>query len=186
MSATSSAIEGVMASAVEGVAGSQTLLAVSERTVINFYLIYAVTAVGLVVFLARTLQRNGRVFLEDAFDEPQLAGAINQLLVVGFYLLNLGYALLVYQIQPSYESLTLAFNELVVRIGVLLLSLGVIHLFNMLVFWKIRTSRNRNRFRNNAPLPPANAFVPPPPETANAPLLGEAWGDPAPFGTPTS
>jgi hypothetical protein len=143
--------------------GKAELLAVSELTVINFYLVYAVTAVVLVIFLARTLQRNGRVFLEDAFDEPELAGAVNQLLVVGFYLLNLGYALLVYRIQPSYESLTLAFNELVVRIGLLLLSLGVIHLLNMFVFWRIRVSRNRSRTGQAASLPPATAFVPPPP-----------------------
>lgn len=164
--------------------GNETLSAVSEQTVIGFYLLYAFTAIGLVVFLARTLQRNGRIFLEDAFDESDLAGAVNQLLVVGFYMLNLGYALLVYQIQASYGSLTLAFNELVVRIGVLLLSLGVIHLLNMVIFWKIRASRNRNRARVAAPLPPATAFVPPPPVAVGSTVANEAadWGDPMPFG----
>jgi hypothetical protein len=165
---------------------SAELLAVGEMTVINFYLIYAATAIGLVVFLARTLQRNGRVFLEDAFDEPELAGAVNQLLVVGFYLLNLGYALLVYRIQPSYESLTLAFNELVVRIGLLLLSLGVIHLINMLVFWRIRVSRNRGQARVATTLPPATAYVPPPPappgSTESLPAPAERGTNPIPGG----
>lgn len=145
------------------VGSTAMVAAVSEVTVIGFYSAYAITAVTLVVFLARTLYRNGQLFLESSFDEPELASAVNQLLVVGFYLLNLGYALLVYQLQPSYDSLTVAFNELVVRLGVLLLSLGVIHLLNMAVFWRIRTGRTRSNDRRSAPLPPAAAFVPPPP-----------------------
>ncbi|MFW2383649.1 MAG: hypothetical protein ACN4GZ_18000, partial [Acidimicrobiales bacterium] len=67
---------------------------VADTTAIGFYLVYAVVAVGLVVYLARTLSRNGGLFLKNVFtDEEGLAGAVNQLLVVGFYLLNLGYAL---------------------------------------------------------------------------------------------
>jgi len=117
---------------------------VADTTAIGFYLVYAVVAVGLVVYLARTLSRNGGLFLKNVFtDEEGLAGAVNQLLVVGFYLLNLGYALLIYRLQVQYSSLITAFNELVVRLGILLLSLGVIHLLNMLVFWKIRSGANK-------------------------------------------
>ena len=59
------------------------------------YVIYAAAGVGLTVWLARTLSKNGEVFLEDVFaDNPRMAAAVNRLLVVGFYLLNLGYALL--------------------------------------------------------------------------------------------
>ncbi|MEM9653195.1 MAG: hypothetical protein AAGA65_13930 [Actinomycetota bacterium] len=136
---------------------------VSEGTVIGLYLTYALIAVSLVVFLARTLYQNGQVFLESSFDEPELAHAVNKLLVIGFYLLNLGYALLVYQLQPQYDTLTAAFNELVVKLGVLLLSLGVVHLFNMLVFWRIRSSRDRANHIAQQMLPPASAYVPPPP-----------------------
>ncbi|MFW2380617.1 MAG: hypothetical protein ACN4GZ_02580, partial [Acidimicrobiales bacterium] len=54
-----------------------------------------------------------------------------------------GYALLIYRLQIQYSSLITAFNELVLRLGILLLSLGVIHLLNMLVFWKIRSGANK-------------------------------------------
>ena len=118
---------------------STTVLAmVTETTAISLYLVYAFIAIGLVIYLARTLYRNGALFLKDVFHDSAIAGAVNHLLVVGFYLLNLGYALLIYQLQIRYDSVILAFNELVVRIGILLLSLGVIHLLNMAVFWKIR------------------------------------------------
>jgi hypothetical protein len=55
------------------------------------YLLYLAVSVGLTVWVATTLSRNGRVFLEDVFDDERLANAVNQLLVMGFYLLNLGY-----------------------------------------------------------------------------------------------
>lgn len=118
---------------------------VSESTAIGLYGVYAVVAVSLVMFLARTLSRNGAIFLKDVFDEEQqgLAVAVNQLLVVGFYLLNLGYALLIYRLQAQYESLIFAFNELVVRLGILMLSLGVIHLINMYIFWRIRNAYSK-------------------------------------------
>ncbi|HEY3240524.1 MAG TPA: hypothetical protein VGL92_13215, partial [Acidimicrobiia bacterium] len=62
-----------------------------DRYVIAVYLIYSAVSIGLVVWLARTLFRSGGLFLEDVFaDNPALAAAVNRLLVIGFYLLNLG------------------------------------------------------------------------------------------------
>ena len=56
--------------------------------------IYVAIAVGLTVWLARTLFRNGAAFLHDVFaDKPELAVAVNRLLVTGFYMLSLGYSL---------------------------------------------------------------------------------------------
>lgn len=168
--------------------GLGAVAAVSELTAISFYLIYAAIAVTLVVFLAKTLHKNGQIFLDEAFEQPDLAQAVNQLLVIGFYLLNLGYALMVYQLQPSYESLTLAFNELIVKLGILLLSLGVIHLLNMFVFWRIRSSKDRpKRNRYAAPaLPQPAAFVPPPPSVVGTANYPGAYRTPEPpvGGTP--
>lgn len=141
----------------------------AERTAIGFYLVYAAIAVALVVYLARTLRRNGAIFLVDVFDDDNLAGAVNHLLVIGFYLLNLGYAFLLFQLQPSYGSMTLAFNELTVKVGVLLFSLGVIHLVNMFIFWRIRTHQERKFSAANAPRP---VFNPPPPRPQAKPDAG--------------
>src|SRR5947209_19360890 len=56
------------------------------------YLLYLAISVALTVWVARTLHKNGRIFLVDVFhgNEP-LADSVNHLLVVGFYLINLGY-----------------------------------------------------------------------------------------------
>ena len=55
------------------------------------YLCYLVISVALTVWVARTLSTNGRVFLVNSFaSDERLADSINHLLVVGFYLINLG------------------------------------------------------------------------------------------------
>lgn len=130
---------------------------VGDQLAIGFYGAYALIAVALVVWLARTLQRNGEVFLENVFDDDGMARAVNQLLVVGFYLLNLGYALLLYKVGAA-VALTEAFNGLVERIGTLLLSLGVIHLVNMAIFWRIRNHKDRIASRT-MPMPPAPTYI---------------------------
>lgn len=139
----------------------------SDRYVIAVYVIYSATSIGLVVWLARTLFRNGAVFLEDVFaDKPQLAASVNRLLVIGFYLLNLGFALLILQARAAVDALS-ATEVLVHRLGTLLMSLGVLHLLNMFVFYRIR------RRAEMGPVPPKAQSVPP-----------VNWGPPA--GQPAS
>ncbi|MGI9615872.1 MAG: hypothetical protein ACR2QO_23365, partial [Acidimicrobiales bacterium] len=62
----------------------------------------------------------------------------------------------------EYASLTEAFNQLTVKVGWLLLSLGLIHLSNMFVFWRIRTHRTRTIRPPTPPLPRLDSFPPPP------------------------
>ncbi|MEZ5377704.1 MAG: hypothetical protein R2733_14460 [Acidimicrobiales bacterium] len=146
------------------VALGATVTPISEGTRVALYLVYALIAVGLVAWLGRTLYANGEDFLRNVFEDAEVAKAVNHLLVVGFYLLNLGFALMLYQISEFSMSLTTAVNDLVVNIGTLLLSLGVIHLVNMAVFWRIRTRNERKTYssplRN---LPEPNDYLPPPP-----------------------
>jgi hypothetical protein len=103
------------------------------------YLIYAGAGVGLTIWLARTLSKSGEVFLEDVFaDNPRMAAAVNRLLVVGFYLLNLGYAFVTLKAsQPALNGVE-AIETLAVKLGALLLSLGALHFFNMYLFHRIR------------------------------------------------
>ncbi len=106
--------------------------------VLVIYVIYSAVAVGLTVWLAQTLYRNGEVFLADVFpDRIVLAAALNRLLVTGFYMLNLGYAFLLLQ-EPSASGAAQAFQVLVNKLGILLVTLGLIHFVNMIVFWRIR------------------------------------------------
>jgi len=115
---------------------------------IPVYLVYAIVTLGLTVFLARTLFKNGAVFLDDVFkDTPKLADAVNRLLVVGFYLVNLGYAALIMKADGA-ETTVSAVEVLAWKLGALLMSLAFMHFLNMFIFYRIR---RRSRIAN---LPP--------------------------------
>ncbi|MFJ3233418.1 hypothetical protein [Streptomyces sp. NPDC086787] len=109
-----------------------------DRTVIA-YVIYLVISIGLTVWVARTLSHNGRVFLADVLrgNEP-LADAVNRLLVVGFYLVNLGFVALFLSNSGNIDDTRGIFENLSAKLGVVLLVLGVMHLGNVYVLNRIR------------------------------------------------
>ncbi|MEM9466389.1 MAG: hypothetical protein AAGA90_13520 [Actinomycetota bacterium] len=130
------------------------------------YIVYTAAALTLTGVLARTLFRHGKVFLDRVFDEQEgLADAVNHLLVVGFYMLNLGYAFVIFRTNDA-DTVLAATEILVNNLGILLVSLGVIHFVNIAVFWKLRTRADKPD-----PTPPLNptAIVPPPPAPGQTP-----------------
>lgn len=103
------------------------------------YLVYILASVGLTVWLSRMLFKSGAVFLEDVFDDnPRLAAAVNRLLVVGFYLLNLGYALLSLRVGRSELTFVEAIEQLSMKLGALMLTLGAVHFGNLYLFHRMR------------------------------------------------
>ncbi|MET8677771.1 hypothetical protein ABZW18_09315 [Streptomyces sp. NPDC004647] len=103
------------------------------------YVIYLLISVALTIWVARTLSRNGRIFLADVLHGNQkLAEAVNHLLVVGFYLINLGFVALYLKAAEAVADARGLFEALSVKIGVVLLVLGVMHLGNVFVLNKIR------------------------------------------------
>ncbi len=111
-------------------------------TVVVMYLSYVALSVGLTIWVAQTLSKNGRVFLVDVFDgREDLANSINHLLVVGFYLINLGYVTLALRTSEAVDTTRVAVEVLAFKIGLVLLVLGGMHFMNMVIFSKIRRRR---------------------------------------------
>ncbi|MDH6549177.1 hypothetical protein M2161_005913 [Streptomyces sp. SAI-133] len=109
-----------------------------DRTVVA-YVIYLVVSIALTVWVARTLSRNGRIFLADVLrGNEKLAEAVNHLLVVGFYLVNLGFVALYLSGDSTIEDTRGIFEALSTKLGVVLLVLGVMHLANVYVLNRIR------------------------------------------------
>lgn len=103
------------------------------------YVIYLAISVGLTVWVARTLHRNGRVFLVQAFrGREDMADAVNHLLVVGFYLVNIGFIAFALRYGTKPETAQGAFEFVSTKLGVVLLVLGAMHFFNMFNFDKMR------------------------------------------------
>ncbi len=115
--------------------------------IVVVYMVYAACALVLTAWLARTLYHNGAVFLEEVFDRKELAVAVNRLLVTGFFMINLGYAMFLLRSNDA-ETARRAIEVLVQKLGVLLLTLAAVHFVNVYVFWQLR---RRNEVRH---LPP--------------------------------
>ena len=103
------------------------------------YCLYLAITIILTIWVARTLFRNGKVFLIDIFHGNQeLAQAVNNLLLVGFYLVNIGYAVYTLTVTDSVTTARALIETLSLKVGAIILILGGMHFFNMLVFFKLR------------------------------------------------
>lgn len=119
--------------------------------ILAMYLGYLAVSVALTVWVARTLHKNGRVFLVESFHgNAELADSVNHLLVVGFYLINAGYVTLALKYGSTAVNAQEAVEQLSTKIGLVLLVLGAMHFFNLFIFAKLR---RRVRGGNHAPIP---------------------------------
>jgi hypothetical protein len=114
--------------------------------IVGTYVAYMAASVLLTIWVASTLYRRGRVFLVDAFHgNEELAESVNHLLVVGFYLINLGFITLALRTGAEIGNLRGAIELLADKLGVVMLVLGGMHFFNLYVFHRIG-KRNQETF----------------------------------------
>ena len=124
------------------------------------YCAYLIVSLAVTVWVARTLHKNGRIFLIDAFhSNVELADSVNRLLLVGFYLVNIGYVTLTLRTEVKIEGLRESIELLSDKIGMVLLVLGAMHFSNLYVFSKMR--KRAQQPADRPPFPP-DAFAPAP------------------------
>ena len=117
--------------------------------IVYSYFVYLLISVTLTIWVAHTLHKRGAIFLVDAFHgNAELAASVNHLLVVGFYLINLGFVSLALKTQEVISSTRGAIEMVSDKVGFVMLILGGMHFFNLYVFTRIR-----NR-ASHAPRPP--------------------------------
>ncbi len=117
------------------------------------YLIYLAISIALTIWVARTLHKNGRVFLVDVFHGNEgLADSVNHLLVVGFYLINFGYVSLALKLGYNVATAQEGIEALSVKVGMVLLVLGGMHFFNLFIFSRMR--RRASLVNGPPPVPP--------------------------------
>jgi len=102
------------------------------------YALYVATSAVVTIWVARTLHHRGRPFLVKSFHgDEHLADSINDLLVVGFYLLNFGYVALALKYGDKPADLQGAIEFLSTKLGLVLVILAAMHFFNLLIFSQI-------------------------------------------------
>ena len=122
------------------------------------YVAYLAISLAVTVWVAQTLHKNGRVFLIEAFhSNTEVADSVNHLLLVGFYLINIGCVTLTLKTAVTLANLRDSIELLSDKVGMVLLVLGIMHFSNLYIF-----SRMRKRAQESADRPPfpPDEFVP--------------------------
>ena len=98
------------------------------------YAVYLATSLLVTVLLGRTLHRHGRYFvIRCLHGDIRSADAINNLLLAGFYLVNIAFVALVLKSDIGVNTFRQCVDLLSVKLGIVLLTLGVMHFVNLFV-----------------------------------------------------
>ncbi len=110
------------------------------------YGIYFLVSLSVTIWVGRTLFRSGRPFLVDAFHgNDTMADSVNNLLIIGFYLVNVGFMLLFLSSKEHPKTGIDVVEHLSKSVGVVVVVLGVMHFVNLLVLNSLRTGANVGR-----------------------------------------
>ena len=109
------------------------------------YFAYLAISVALTVWVARTLQHNGRVFLVESFRNPEMGDSVNRLLVVGFYLVNIGFVSLFLSLCDVPTTSSEAIRFVSTKVGIVLLLLGCLHFASMFNIARLRSRSKRSQ-----------------------------------------
>jgi hypothetical protein len=144
------------------------------------YAAYLAVSIGLTVVVASALSRSGQVLLVHLFGgDESMAGAVNRMLVVGFYLLSLGYVALTVRTSGRISGVGQAIGVLSVKVGEELLVLGALYLLNIVLFARFRRRPDPSRPGPARVLPPTGAAgLPEGQERAGSRPRGESAEDP--------
>ena len=118
------------------------------------YAVYVPIALGLTFYVSRTLFKNSKIYMLDIFKgREEIANATNKLFETGFYLLNLGFALLIMKITAYENNYQTLIETLSSKIGGFSIYLGIMLFFNLYFFF--RGKRKANEHNKPAVVPVA-------------------------------
>jgi hypothetical protein len=124
------------------------------------YVAYLAVSVCLTIWVAKTLHKNGRIFLVESFlGNEVLADSVNHLLVVGFYLINIGFVTLALKYGDRAADVQTALEILSTKVGFVLVVLGIMHFFNLMLFTGLRRMGSARKY---PPALPGHAVSPNP------------------------
>lgn len=111
------------------------------------YLLYITISLGLTFWVGRTLNKNGHVFLMENYqDKEALALAINNMLLVGFYMVNIGFICYTLKITGKGPNNTAQIIEfLSVKVGLIAILLGMVHFALMFALQQYSKMQSRPR-----------------------------------------
>ena len=113
--------------------------------------LYLLAAVYTTMGVGNALYKNGAVFLQSIFrSKPELVAPVNKLLLVGYYLVNLGFVLLFFNQKEELMSFSALLETVSQQLGQVLVVLGIMHVFNISVFILLEKKINSHAVTNAA------------------------------------
>jgi len=101
------------------------------------YAVYLPIALALTLYVSRTLFKNSKVYMMDIFKgREEIAVSTNKLFETGFYLLNLGWALMILEINLNENNYQNLIEKLSYKIGGFSIYLGVMLFMNLFFFFR--------------------------------------------------
>ncbi|MCH8902691.1 MAG: hypothetical protein IIA45_02080 [Bacteroidetes bacterium] len=107
--------------------------------IIQAYLIYLPLSVLITFWVGRTLFKNGRRFIFDIMNQnAPLTNSVNTLMVVGFYLVNMGFAVFTLKIAGDLDNYRMLIEALSFKVGLVIVFVGGMHFFYLYLFFRQR------------------------------------------------
>ncbi len=105
-----------------------------------YIILYFSAALGIIALVGQHLFRHGAPFLKVLFPHDELHLYLNRLLLIGYYLLNAGYAALNLISDKGFKSAAQVLETWSEQIGLLCLMLGIIHFLNLIWLYLLSKS----------------------------------------------
>ena len=117
------------------------------------YTVYLPIALFLTFYVSRTLFKNSKVYMMDIFkSREEIANATNKLFETGFYLLNIGFALMILKISEYKNDYQTLIEALSYKIGGFSIYLGIMLFFNLYFFFRGKRKAKENQNLENIEL----------------------------------
>jgi hypothetical protein len=115
---------------------------------ITAYFIYLSMTIFIIAFVGKYFYRNGRIFILSLLkDDAVTTDHLNNILLVAYYLFNIGYAFVKLRFWQKIENMDMLISSIANNMSVLIFILASTHYLNMILIWYL--SRSKKSFLTN-------------------------------------
>lgn len=109
------------------------------------YGLYAIITIYIIVWVGKAFHRNGRMFILSLFENNEVTtDTTNNLLLVGYYLFNIGYAILQFSFWQQINNMQELILNISIKLGILVLILAALHYNNMFIIYLLSKNKKQS------------------------------------------
>ena len=108
------------------------------------YFIYGCITVFIIIYVGKMFHQNGRIFILQLFQgKESLTDTTNNILLLAYYLFNIGYSVIQFSFWESIRNLVEMISSVSLKTGILVFILALTHYVNIFIIY-ILSNRNRH------------------------------------------